>query len=61
MDLNKGHTMNTQQFEAFKQQIQLLSPQQLKALQGEIDGNLETEKPSLLTDEELNALNDLFS
>ncbi|MCY9863144.1 hypothetical protein OTK49_11385 [Vibrio coralliirubri] len=61
MDLNKGHNMNTQQFEAFKQQIQLLSPQQLKALQGEIDGNLETEKPSLLTDEELNALNDLFS
>ncbi|MEZ9039559.1 MULTISPECIES: hypothetical protein [unclassified Vibrio] len=61
MNLNKGHTMNTQQFEAFKQQIQLLSPQQLKALQGEIDGNLETEKLSLLTDEELNALNDLFS
>ncbi|MEZ9309518.1 hypothetical protein AB4205_00020 [Vibrio sp. 10N.286.49.F3] len=61
MDLNKGHTMNTQQFEAFKQQIQLLSPQQLKALQGEIDGNLETEQPSLLTDEEINALNDLFS
>ncbi|UPR36901.1 hypothetical protein [Vibrio splendidus] len=53
--------MNTQQFEAFKQQIQLLNPQQLKALQGEIDGNLETEKSSLLTDEELNALNDLFS
>ena len=53
--------MNTQQFEVFKQQIQLLSPQQLKALQGEIDGNLETEKPCLLTEEELNALNDLFS
>ena len=58
MDLNKGHIMNTQQFEVFKQQIQLLSPQQLKALQGEIDGNLETDQPSLLTDEELNALND---
>ncbi len=53
--------MNTQQFEAFKQQIQLLNPEQLKALQGEIDGNLETEKETLLTDEELNALNDLFS
>ncbi|WP_186728023.1 hypothetical protein [Vibrio sp. T20] len=53
--------MNTQQFEAFKQQIQLLSPQQLKALQGAIDGNLETDQPSVLTDEELNALNDLFS
>ena len=53
--------MNTQQFEAFKQQIQHLSPQQLKALQGEIDGNLETEKQTLLTDEELNVLNDLFS
>lgn len=53
--------MNTQQFEAFKQQIQLLSPEQLKALQGEIDGNLETDKAALLTDEELNALNDLFS
>ncbi|MCG9600254.1 hypothetical protein L1D16_04810 [Vibrio sp. Isolate31] len=54
--------MNTLQFEKFKQQIQLLSTQQLKALQGEIDGNLETEeKETLLTDEELNALNDLFS
>lgn len=53
--------MNTQQFEAFKQQIQLLSPQQLKALQGEIDGNIDTEQHSLLTDEELNALNDLFN
>ena len=61
MDLNKDHIMNTQQFEVFKQQIQLLSPQQLKALQGEIDGNLETDQPSLLTDEELNALNDLFN
>ncbi|MDH5931936.1 hypothetical protein [Vibrio splendidus] len=61
MDLNKGHIMNTQQFEVFKQQIQLLSPQQLKALQGEIDSNLETDQPSLLTDEELNALNDLFN
>ncbi|MEZ8576409.1 hypothetical protein AB6C82_16375 [Vibrio splendidus] len=61
MDLNKGHIMNTQQFEVFEQQIQLLSPQQLKALQGEIDGNLETDQPSLLTDEELNALNDLFN
>ncbi|PMM40153.1 hypothetical protein [Vibrio splendidus] len=61
MDLNKGHTMNTQQFEAFKEQIQLLTPQQLKAIQGEIDGNLVTDKPSLLTDEELNALNELFN
>ncbi|CAH6945279.1 conserved hypothetical protein [Vibrio chagasii] len=61
MELQQGHIMNTQQFEAFKQQIQLLNPEQLKALQGEIDGNLETEKEILLTDEELNALNDLFS
>ncbi|CAK2997257.1 hypothetical protein VCRA2120O59_30344 [Vibrio crassostreae] len=38
-----------------------MNTQQLKALQGEIDGNLETEKPCLLTEEELNALNDLFS
>jgi hypothetical protein len=61
MELQQGHIMNTQQFEAFKQQIQLLSPEQLKALQGEIDGNLETGKVALLTDEELNALNDLFN
>ncbi|WP_128163903.1 hypothetical protein QFW85_20465 [Vibrio chagasii] len=61
MELQQGHIMNTQQFEAFKQQIQLLSPEQLKALQGEIDGNLETDKVALLTDEELNALNDLFN
>ncbi|WP_299694116.1 hypothetical protein [uncultured Vibrio sp.] len=53
--------MNTQQFEAFKEQIQLLSPQQLKALQGEINGNLETEKPCVLTQEELKALSELFS
>jgi len=59
--LQQGHIMNTQQFETFKQQIQLLSPEQLKALQGEIDGSLETDKAALLTDEELNALSDLFS
>ncbi|ARP40581.1 hypothetical protein [Vibrio syngnathi] len=53
--------MNTQQFEAFKQKIQLLNPQQLKALQGEIDDNLETDQRSLLTDEELNVLNELFN
>ena len=59
--MQQGHIMNTQQFETFKQQIQLLSPEQLKALQGEIDGSLETDKAALLTDEELNALSDLFS
>ncbi|WP_170213751.1 hypothetical protein [Vibrio tasmaniensis] len=53
--------MNTQQFEAFKQKIQLLNPQQLKALQGEIDDNLETDQRSLLTDEELNVLSELFN
>ncbi len=53
--------MNTQQFEEFKQQLQHLNSQQLKVLQGEIDGNLESDKRTVLTDEELNALNDLFS
>lgn len=57
--------MNALQFEALKQQIHLLSNQQLIALQGEIDDTIdnkvERKQDPLLTDEEMKALSELFS
>ncbi|MCG9630411.1 hypothetical protein QTO05_23920 [Vibrio fortis] len=53
--------MNALQFEALKQQIHLLSNQQLIALQGEIDSKVDNKQEPLLTDEEMKALSELFS
>ncbi|MEZ9060224.1 hypothetical protein [Vibrio pelagius] len=57
--------MNALQFEALKQQIHLLSNQQLIALQGEIgetiDNKADKKQQPLLTDEEMKALSELFS
>ncbi|MDN3616641.1 hypothetical protein ACFFUS_09605 [Vibrio gallaecicus] len=53
--------MNTQQFENFKRQIQQLTPQQLRMLQGEIHGSIEEPKKDLLTDEERNVIATLFN
>lgn len=57
--------MNALQFEALKQQIHLLSNQQLIALQGEIDetidNKVDNKQDALLTDEEMKALSELFS
>ncbi|EEY99407.1 hypothetical protein V4V45_002789 [Vibrio mimicus] len=53
--------MNHQQFERWKSQLSQLSPQQLRALQGEIDRSLHQGETSLLTDEELDAIAHLFS
>ncbi|EEW08525.1 hypothetical protein [Vibrio mimicus] len=55
------HAMNHQQFERWKAQLSQLSPQQLRALQGEIDRSLHQGETSLLTDEELDAIAHLFS
>ncbi|CAK4075773.1 hypothetical protein OH458_11000 [Vibrio sp. MarTm2] len=49
------------QFELFKQQISQLTPQQLKALRGEINNTLEDSSSTLITDEELNLISSLFS
>tara|TARA_Y100001956_G_C4118720_1_gene186245 strand:+ start:979 stop:1143 length:165 start_codon:yes stop_codon:yes gene_type:complete len=50
------------QFELFKQQISKLSPQQLKALRGEINTTLEhSSEAALVTEEELNLISSLFS
>ncbi|WP_167494650.1 MULTISPECIES: hypothetical protein [Vibrio] len=53
--------MNTQQFEALKQQIQLLTPQQLKSLQGEIHQSLDVQPSDLVTDEEHSVISALFN
>jgi len=55
------HTMNHQQFERWKSQLQQLSPQQLRALQGEIDRSLHQNATSILTEEERDAIAHLFS
>ncbi len=55
-----GDTMPTQQFEKLKEQLKQLSPQQLKALQGEISSQLQPNSDNLLSEEELTALSQLF-
>lgn len=54
-------SMNTIQFEQLKSQLKLMTPQQLKSLQGEIRHSLEQEQTSLLTDEEMDVIASLFS
>lgn len=54
-------SMNTIQFEQLKSQLKLMTPQQLKSLQGEISHSLEQEQTSLLTDEEMDVIASLFS
>lgn len=54
-------SMNTIQFEQLKSQLKLMTPQQLKLLQGEIRHSLEQEQTSLLTDEEMDVIASLFS
>ncbi|MGF1755368.1 hypothetical protein L4C33_17455 [Vibrio makurazakiensis] len=53
--------MNTQQFEALKQQLILLTPQQLKSLQGEIHQSLDDQPTQLITDEEHSMISALFN
>ncbi|WP_281629227.1 hypothetical protein [Vibrio sp. St2] len=53
--------MNPKQFELFKEQIKNLSPQQLRALKGEITETLEGSRPILVTDEEQKLISSLFS
>ncbi|MDF4535079.1 hypothetical protein P3491_37760, partial [Vibrio parahaemolyticus] len=55
------HPMNPQQFERWKSQLSQLSPQQLRALQGEIDRSLHQNESALLTEEERDAIAHLFS
>ncbi|MGR5178116.1 hypothetical protein ACPV4B_15140 [Vibrio parahaemolyticus] len=56
----EGNLMSTQQFELLREQLKLLTPQQLKALQGEISNQLTPCAASVLSDEEMHALTQLF-
>lgn len=58
---SQSASMNTIQFEQLKSQLKLMTPQQLKSLQGEIRHSLEQEQTSLLTDEEMDVIASLFS
>lgn len=55
------HPMNPKQFERWKSQLSQLSPQQLRALKGEIDRSLHQNESALLTEEERDAIAHLFS
>ncbi|MCL9776669.1 hypothetical protein [Vibrio methylphosphonaticus] len=55
-----GDPMTHQQFERLKEQLKLLSPQQLKTLKSEISHQLEPSTHSLLNDDEMNVLAQLF-
>lgn len=53
--------MNSVQFDNYKSQLQQLTPQQLRSLQGEISQSLESTQTTLLTSEELELISQLFS
>lgn len=57
----RNMTMNSTQFEQLKSQLKLLTPQQLRSLQGEIRHSLSDEPSTLLSDEEMDAITSLFS
>ncbi len=59
--IRRQPNMNPKQFELFKEQIKNLSPQQLRALKGEITETLEGSRPILVTDEEQKLISSLFS
>lgn len=59
--IRRQPNMNPKQFELFKEQIKNLSPQQLRALKGEITETLEGSRPVLVTDEEQKLICSLFS
>ncbi|QFT38076.1 hypothetical protein GGC03_23375 (plasmid) [Vibrio sp. THAF191c] len=59
--IRRQPNMNPKQFELFKEQIKNLSPQQLRALKGEITETLEGSRPVLVTDEEQKLISSLFS
>ncbi|MDW6004572.1 hypothetical protein [Vibrio mangrovi] len=52
--------LSNRQFESLKAQLKLLTPSQLRSLQGEIDENLSPGNSPLLTHEELDAIASLF-
>ncbi|MCG3728534.1 hypothetical protein [Vibrio cincinnatiensis] len=54
------HGMDKVQFERLKSQVKLLTPQQLKMLQGEITHSLVEGNSTLLTEEEIETLSHLF-
>ncbi len=59
--LFQGMRMNNTQFDNFKSQLQQLTPQQLRSLQGVISQSLEKERSTLVTDEEMAMISKLFS
>ncbi|WP_237486222.1 hypothetical protein [Vibrio hippocampi] len=52
--------MSKQQFEQLKEQLKLLSNSQLKMLQGQISSQLTPVQSELISDEEMQALAQLF-
>ncbi|CAH0529638.1 hypothetical protein VHP8226_03393 [Vibrio hippocampi] len=57
---SKGNLMSKQQFEQLKEQLKLLSNSQLKMLQGQISSQLTPVQSELISDEEMQALAQLF-
>ncbi len=58
---SKSSLMSTIPFELFREQIQALTPDQLKALQGDISQRLNHSSEPIITDEEHQMISTLFS
>ncbi|MEH0664812.1 hypothetical protein H4F18_04940 [Vibrio scophthalmi] len=61
MMLSGVNNMSPQQFEIIRTQLQSLSPQQLRALLGDINAKLDHPSESIISDDELDMITSLFS
>lgn len=61
MMLSGVNNMSPQQFEIIRTQLQSLSPQQLRALLGDINAKLDHPSKSIISDDELDMITSLFS
>lgn len=61
LSISRCRPMTPTQFEAMKAQLKTLTPQQLRMLRGEINNELDAERKTLVSDEELAMISSLFS
>ncbi|KGY11649.1 hypothetical protein NM22_14990 [Vibrio tubiashii] len=59
--VGRSQIMTPQQFETMRAQLKSLTPQQLRTLRGEINSKLDHNGESIVSDEELKMIADLFN
>ncbi|KJY83938.1 hypothetical protein TW81_06315 [Vibrio galatheae] len=59
--MNSCNNMAPKEFEAIREQLQSLTPQQLRSLRGEINCKLGSVNKAIVSDEELDMISSLFA